>query len=194
MLKNKGFTLIEILISIGIIALVTAFVLPGFGDFTKRKRFEGVVNTFASEVSSIRSKALAGIRPEDSSRTVYKDDIVGLIYYCTSSNNPPSPYNAYVGDYYYLYRQPSTGATYFDGRFNLDQADDGDIGSDYRFECPGNPVIGWRYIYFDKFSGLGSTAEGEFSSTNSATVRIVMDSTGWSSDVVIYKTGVIDVN
>lgn len=187
--RRSAFTLIELLLSLGIIVLISVFTIPGFNEYAKRKRFELAVTTFAADISNIRSKALAGVRPSDPNEPVYDGDLLGIFYYCTSSTSDP-----FTGDYYLLYRHPD-GVTHVEGSYNLDRVDDGVLNAKpkYRFECPGNPSFEGRFIYFEKYTGLGAISYGEFMTSNVATVTIVMDATGWREDVAIYKTGVINV-
>ncbi len=52
-LKNKGITLIEILVSIGIIGIITAVVVPNLSSF----RNEQILNNTASDIVSLINKA-----------------------------------------------------------------------------------------------------------------------------------------
>ena len=190
--KKKGFTLVELLISISIIVLITAFTMPSFSQFAQRKRFERIANRFASDVANLRSRAMAGARPINQSRAVNDGDLWGMIFYCTASTSGDP---LYVGGYYPIYR--GVGGSYYDfGDYNnLNYGENTRSGFQFRFQCPGNPAIGWNYIYFDKFTGLGSTSTSDsgFFSSDSITATIVMQTTGWTKNVVIYKSGIVDI-
>ena len=53
----QGFTLIETIISLAIIALMTAAMLVGFGDNIKNERFTGAVNEFAQVLREAQVKS-----------------------------------------------------------------------------------------------------------------------------------------
>jgi len=58
--KNKGFTLIEILVVISIIGLVTVLGISSYSVVRKRLRLDIAVNTAASLVTEARDKAKVG--------------------------------------------------------------------------------------------------------------------------------------
>lgn len=199
-IHTKGFTLVELLISVGIIMMVTLFTLPGFNEFTKRKNFERAVESFAVGVQNTRAKAIAGARHPDNTIPVEDGDLWGIIIYC-------SP-NVSVGEsglFYQVYTRSTGRLSDFTNSRNYTDSSNlnlnhGVSGSKlkYRFQCttpPYSPGYGNQYIFFDKFTGLGnaSAEKSDFASSDSITVTIVDDSLGLSKNVVIYKTGIVDV-
>ena len=54
----RGFTLVELLISVGIIAIVTAITLPNFGDFSRRNALDNTTNEFVADVRAAVNKSL----------------------------------------------------------------------------------------------------------------------------------------
>jgi|694.fasta_scaffold00337_63 prepilin-type N-terminal cleavage/methylation domain-containing protein len=199
MKTKKGFTLVEVLVSIGIILLIVGFTMPGFSEYAKRKRFERVVGRFAEDVSNLRSRAASGVRSIDNSVSTSDKDAWGMAIYCTAKAKG-SPYWGYVGGYYPIYKHTlsnGSDAYNFMDFNNLNNSELTRYGSEFRFKCRGNPEaeIGWDYIFYDLFTGIGSTdiEDSVFSTSDSLTVTIVMEPTGWSKDVVIYKSGVVDV-
>ena len=56
----KAFTLIELIIVVGIISILTAAALPSFGTFADRRIFQNNVDEFANQIRDVRSKAIAG--------------------------------------------------------------------------------------------------------------------------------------
>ena len=190
--RIKGFTLIELLISISIILLVTSFTLPGFSEYTKRKNFERAVDTFAVNIGNLRARAVAGATPVNTSVSVQDGDLWGVVVYCTSSTSP-----GYSGLYYMVYGRANgdidtnPNTTGYADYANLNENQGTGTKLKYRFNCSGGTTV--RRLFFDKFTGKGATSAGEFNLGDSVTFNIVEDSTGWSKNVVIYKTGVIDV-
>jgi len=58
---SKGFTLIELMIVIGVLAILTATAIPAFGSFNQRKRFKSSVDTFVNDLESMRNKSQSAI-------------------------------------------------------------------------------------------------------------------------------------
>lgn len=59
--KLSAFTLIEVLIVVGIMGVLTVAALPSFGDFADRRTFQNNVDIFAENIRSARNKALDGV-------------------------------------------------------------------------------------------------------------------------------------
>ena len=53
----RGFTLIELMVVISIVAVMMVFALPAFNDFTQQRRMASNVNMFVSAVNLARSEA-----------------------------------------------------------------------------------------------------------------------------------------
>ena len=58
MTKNHGFTLIELMITITIVAILLAIAVPNFSDWYQRKQLAGTANDFLSLVSYARSDSI----------------------------------------------------------------------------------------------------------------------------------------
>ena len=58
---NNAFTLIEVLIVVGIMGILTMSVLPAFGTFADRRAFQNNVDVFSEKLRSARSKAMSGV-------------------------------------------------------------------------------------------------------------------------------------
>jgi type IV fimbrial biogenesis protein FimT len=57
--KNTGFTLVELLITIAILALVSAFAIPKYADMVTRNRIAGATNELVATIHMARSEAVA---------------------------------------------------------------------------------------------------------------------------------------
>lgn len=57
----NSFTLIEVLIVVGIMGILTMSALPAFGTFADRRAFQNNVDVFSEKVRSVRSKAMSGV-------------------------------------------------------------------------------------------------------------------------------------
>jgi type IV fimbrial biogenesis protein FimT len=61
LLKNygKGFTLVELLVALVVVAILVAIAAPSFQELIKRQRLRAVVETLLSDMRAARSEALA---------------------------------------------------------------------------------------------------------------------------------------
>lgn len=56
---NKGFTLLELLVVLAIIATATSFLYPSFSSVSIRKGFQADVKSFEAEISNARLQAFS---------------------------------------------------------------------------------------------------------------------------------------
>lgn len=57
-IKNSGFTIIELMIVIAIVAILAAMAVPSFLDTLERKRIQGVAESVKAEFEYARSEAI----------------------------------------------------------------------------------------------------------------------------------------
>lgn len=60
---RRGFTLIEILISIAIIFLLTGLTLTGYGAFNKKQTVKSAAHQLAGDLRLVQQKAVSGEKP-----------------------------------------------------------------------------------------------------------------------------------
>lgn len=65
MQKSRGFTLIEIMITISIFALTLGFGIPRYLEFNTSQTLRSAGETFKNNLRDIQGKALAGDKPAD---------------------------------------------------------------------------------------------------------------------------------
>lgn len=70
MIKNKGFTLIETVVVMGILAIISLVGVESIVEFQKNSVLDGSANEFASSLRAARTKSLSGElllgeKPED---------------------------------------------------------------------------------------------------------------------------------
>lgn len=58
---NKGFTLVEILLVVSIIAILSAFLIPGFSNYTKSQNVRQGMEILKSDLRTAQNKALTGV-------------------------------------------------------------------------------------------------------------------------------------
>ncbi|MBU1131853.1 prepilin-type N-terminal cleavage/methylation domain-containing protein [Patescibacteria group bacterium] len=97
---QKGFSLIELLISIGLIALITTFSFVSLGNYSESKQLKLEILNLSSKISEMKVKSLAGQKI---------DDEIPAGGYCVSAS-PSEP------DSYYLFADKNENYT-------LDNAD-----------------------------------------------------------------------
>lgn len=62
---RKGFTLIEVLVSLTVIGLLFGFGFVSFRDFSRRQQLEGTARSLKGELRLAQSKASAGEKPNN---------------------------------------------------------------------------------------------------------------------------------
>ena len=62
-MKSKGYSLVEVLVSLAIVGLLFTFGFASFRDFSRRQHLISVARTIRGELRSIQSKATSGEKP-----------------------------------------------------------------------------------------------------------------------------------
>lgn len=62
---RKGFTLIEVLVSLTVIGLLFGFGFANFRDFSRRQQLTSVARSLAGQIRLVQAKASAGEKPDD---------------------------------------------------------------------------------------------------------------------------------
>jgi type IV fimbrial biogenesis protein FimT len=57
--RHRGFTLIELMIVIALVAVIAALAAPSFGDMIKMQRLRGISSQLATDLSFARSEAVS---------------------------------------------------------------------------------------------------------------------------------------
>ncbi|MCP4186678.1 MAG: prepilin-type N-terminal cleavage/methylation domain-containing protein [Gammaproteobacteria bacterium] len=63
MKKYSGFTLIELMITLAIVAIVTTLAIPGMSEFVKNERLTSASNNLLGDIMLARSKAVERNQP-----------------------------------------------------------------------------------------------------------------------------------
>lgn len=58
MLVNRGFTLIELMVTIAVLAIVLGIAVPSFQDFVRKNRLVATTNNLVSALAMARSEAI----------------------------------------------------------------------------------------------------------------------------------------
>ncbi len=58
-MKLKGFSIIELIIAIGVIIIVSAVIFPGYRNYSESIFLDGEVNSFVRSIEGVRSMAVA---------------------------------------------------------------------------------------------------------------------------------------
>lgn len=105
--QQQGFTLIEVMIAVAILAIVAAVAIPTYRDYVQTARVGTLINNIATievfqEDFRLRTGAyqagewdggadadlaLLGWQPQDDDGTVYTIDVVGNTYTVTATDN-----------------------------------------------------------------------------------------------------------
>lgn len=58
MQKNKGFTLIELMVTIAVMAIIASFAVPSFNSLIENQKLRKSTNTLVQEIKAARMKAI----------------------------------------------------------------------------------------------------------------------------------------
>ncbi len=60
---HRGFTLIELMVSVSIMAILTGVGIAGYNNFNRRQQLRRAADTLATELRSVQKRADSGQRP-----------------------------------------------------------------------------------------------------------------------------------
>ncbi len=90
---SKGFTLVEILLVVSIIAVLSGFLIPGFSNYIENQNILQAQELFKSDLRTAQNKALTGVGSTSSSINYWGIKITDAnagVYYYFSSNGATS--------------------------------------------------------------------------------------------------------
>lgn len=152
-LKKPAFTLIELLITMSILAIMSAMVFPGLNNFAENQQVQQQTLNVVSDIELTKNKALAGAYTTGSTP---KPASWGIIF-CSNSDSTSYRLRAY----------DTSGAISF-GPNDLSSADiaDKELEGGVIFSCAGSPT----QLTFERLSGspLPSALPGPITISNSS--------------------------
>ncbi|OGH41754.1 MAG: hypothetical protein A3H79_01245, partial [Candidatus Levybacteria bacterium RIFCSPLOWO2_02_FULL_36_8b] len=86
-MKQKGFTLIELMIALSIMAVLGTVGIAGFRNYSQIQVLQSAVNDFASVLNTARSRALSQVKPPDICGSADTLDGYGVKISATSENS-----------------------------------------------------------------------------------------------------------
>lgn len=78
--QTVGFTLVELLVSISVIALIAGFMLPGFTGYIQKQSIKQAQEQIKNDLRTAQNRALAGVRS-----SAYGVNYWGILFPVTSS-------------------------------------------------------------------------------------------------------------
>lgn len=95
--RTRGFTLIELMITIAIVAILVAMAVPAYNDYTIRSKIAECINGAAvPKIGISEYRQSLGAWPPDSQEAAL--DTAGTSHYCTEFNNYQSSSGAFTID------------------------------------------------------------------------------------------------
>lgn len=90
---QKGFTLVEILLVVSIIAILSGFLIPGFSNYIENQNIRQGQELFKSDLRTVQNKALTGVGSTSTSINYWGlkiTDAAATNYYFFSSDEASS--------------------------------------------------------------------------------------------------------
>jgi type IV pilus assembly protein PilA len=95
--SQRGFTLIELMITVGILAILVALAIPAYSDYSIRAKVAECINNSAVAKVGI-SEYRQSLGPWPPSLTDAGLDVAGISHYCTSITNYDASTGAFTVD------------------------------------------------------------------------------------------------
>lgn len=98
--KNRGFTLIELMVTIAVLAIIAMFAAPSFGNMMNKQKLDGAVRELALSINQAKSQAALMKKSVGLclNRTQTDDDFnkdecaqATIPEYTATSGSPPAP-------------------------------------------------------------------------------------------------------
>lgn len=83
---NDGFTVVELLVTVSIVAVLLGLAVPSFRDLFERQRLETVADTIMSDLRAARAEAISR-GPEDALRVEFTTAISSWSYTITDTSD-----------------------------------------------------------------------------------------------------------
>jgi prepilin-type N-terminal cleavage/methylation domain-containing protein len=111
-MQEKGFSIVELLISVTIIAIIAAMALPAFKNFSNSQVLKSITQQIKTDARSTHNKALNGILNRGGERSAWilrisNDQSLYEMAACPTANSFGS-----CKDYLHNYNQVSTNSTF----------------------------------------------------------------------------------
>lgn len=90
---RNGFTLIELMVVVGILALVSGIMIPSFSNYTRNQSLKQAQENFKSDLRSIQNRALTGT---GSDKTYGTTPPLPALYWAISYSEGASSYSVYL--------------------------------------------------------------------------------------------------
>ncbi len=90
-MKNKGFTLIELIVVFTIIGLLSSISIQSFIDYNRKQKLDATANTLTTVLTTARSRAQSQVKPSGSPCSTNALDGYRILFSCVGGGCQSSP-------------------------------------------------------------------------------------------------------